>query len=82
MTAPDLSYPGRYIWKKTHNSGEDNKEHYKGKVVIVVNEEPVSHSEWTAMCFQTLIKLRSLGLNRRPDVNVSRFEIIKELKLK
>jgi C-terminal processing protease CtpA/Prc len=80
MTAPDLSYPGRFIWKKTYNSGEDNKEHYKGKVVIIVNEEAVSHSEWTAMCLQTADKATIIGSQTAgADGNVSRFEIIKGL---
>jgi hypothetical protein len=80
MTAPDLSYPGKFIWKKPFNSGEANKEYYKGKVVIIVNEEAVSHSEWTAMCLQTADNATVIGSQTAgADGNVSRFEIIKGL---
>ena len=48
----DLKYPGRFIWEKTLLCGEDNPDNYKGKVVILVNQETMSHAEWTAMCLQ------------------------------
>jgi len=33
--------------------GSENKDHYKGKVIVLLNEDSLSQSEWTAMCFQT-----------------------------
>ena len=33
--------------------GSENKDHYKGKVIVLLNEESLSQAEWTAMCFQT-----------------------------
>jgi C-terminal processing protease CtpA/Prc len=52
-TYPYLNYPGRYIWTEGTMCGFENKDHYKGKVVVLVNEDSFSQSEWTAMCFQT-----------------------------
>ena len=49
----DLSYPGRFIWEEDEMCGKENPDHYKGKVVILVNEESMSHAEWTAMCLRT-----------------------------
>ncbi|NJM78549.1 MAG: peptidase S41 [Flavobacterium sp.] len=49
----DLKYPGRYIWEEMQVCGKENPNYYKGKVVILVNEESFSHSEWTAMCLRT-----------------------------
>jgi len=52
-TYPYPNYPGRYIWEKGTNCGTENKNNYKGKVIVLLNEESMSQAEWTAMCFQT-----------------------------
>ena len=52
-TYPCLSYPGRYMWTEGAMCGSENKDHYKGKVIVLLNEDSISQSEWTAMCFQT-----------------------------
>ncbi|MCL9804961.1 S41 family peptidase [Flavobacterium amniphilum] len=52
-TKPDLNYPGRFIWSEGSTCGFQNKNNYKGKVILLVNEQSLSQSEWTAMCFQT-----------------------------
>jgi C-terminal processing protease CtpA/Prc len=52
-TYPYLNYPGRYIWTEGTTGGSENKDHYKGKVIVLLNEDSISQSEWTAMCFQT-----------------------------
>lgn len=52
-TYPDFSYPGKFKWTKGSTCGSENKDHYKGKVVVLLNEESMSQAEWTAMCFQT-----------------------------
>ncbi len=52
-TEPYLKYPGRYQWVDGRKCGFDNKDHYKGKVIVLLNEDSISQSEWTAMCFQT-----------------------------
>lgn len=51
-TMPYLNYPGRYTWKEGIKCGFENKDNYKGKVVVLLNEQSMSQSEWTAMCFQ------------------------------
>jgi C-terminal processing protease CtpA/Prc len=52
-TYPYLNYPGRFRWTKGTNCGSENKDNYKGKVIVLLNEKSISQSEWTAMCFQT-----------------------------
>lgn len=52
-TMPYLNYPGRYAWNKERKCGLENKDNYKGKVIVLLNEKSISQSEWTAMCFQT-----------------------------
>jgi C-terminal processing protease CtpA/Prc len=52
-TYPYLNYPGKYRWTEGAMCGSENKDHYKGKVIVLLNEDSISQSEWTAMCFQT-----------------------------
>ncbi|WP_343589564.1 S41 family peptidase [Flavobacterium sp.] len=52
-THPDFSYPGKFKWTKGSTCGSENKDNYKGKVIVLLNEESMSQAEWTAMCFQT-----------------------------
>lgn len=52
-TMPYLNYPGRYVWTEGRKCGFENKDNYKGKVIVLLNEDSISQSEWTAMCFQT-----------------------------
>lgn len=52
-TMPYLNYPGRYVWTEGRKCGYENKDNYKGKVIVLLNEDSISQSEWTAMCFQT-----------------------------
>jgi C-terminal processing protease CtpA/Prc len=52
-TYPDFSYPGRFKWTEGTNCGSENKDHYKGKVIVLLNEDSMSQAEWTAMSFQT-----------------------------
>ncbi|WP_409417877.1 S41 family peptidase [Flavobacterium sp. PS2] len=52
-TYPDFSYPGRFKWTEGTNCGSENKDNYKGKIIVLLNEDSMSQAEWTAMCFQT-----------------------------
>lgn len=52
-TMPYPNYPGKYVWAQGAKSGFENKDNYKGKVIVLLNEASISQAEWTAMCFQT-----------------------------
>ena len=78
FTIPDSTYPGKFKWKGPRPIGSENKNNYKGKVVVLVNEESISHSEETAMCFQAADNCTIIGSQTAgADGNVSNFEIIK-----
>jgi C-terminal processing protease CtpA/Prc len=77
-TKPDLSYPGKYKWTKPQNCGSENNNNFKGKVVVLLNEESMSQAEWTAMCFQTAGNTTIIGSQTAgADGNVSNFDLIK-----
>ena len=48
---PDLSYPGRFIYKEPMNTEKSNKI-FKGKVILLVSDESFSRSEYFAMAIQ------------------------------
>ena len=77
-TKPDLSYPGRFIWSEGTTCGTENKYNYKGKVIVLLDENSISQSEWTAMCFQTAPNTTIIGSQTAgADGNNSDFEYIK-----
>lgn len=77
-TKPDFSYPGKYKWTKPQNCGSENNNNFKGKVVVLLNEESISQAEWTAMCFQTAGNTTIIGSQTAgADGNVSNFDLIK-----
>lgn len=77
-TKPDLTYPGRFKWSKPHMCGSENNNNYKGKIVVLLNEESISQSEWTAMCFQTAGNTTIIGCQTGgADGNVSAIDYMK-----
>lgn len=77
-TKPDLSYPGRFKWSEPHTTGSDNKTNFKGKIVMLLNEDSISQSEWTAMCFQTASNTTIIGSQTAgADGNVSNVDFIR-----
>ncbi|MBZ4036024.1 peptidase S41 [Flavobacterium sp. 17A] len=74
-TQPYLNYPGRYKWMEGTTAGFENKNNYKGKVIVLVNENSFSQSEWTAMCFKTAGNTTIIGSQTAgTDGNVFEFE--------
>ena len=51
---PDLTYPGRFIKFNADSLGIRNPSPYKGKVVILMNEETISRGESFVMALQTV----------------------------
>jgi C-terminal processing protease CtpA/Prc len=79
-TKPVLNYPGRFRWAEGTSCGTENKENYKGKVVVLLNEESMSQSEWTAMCFQTAENTTIIGSQTAgADGNVSEIVYMKAI---
>lgn len=52
VTKPDLSYPGRFIWTMGDSVGTANPSPYKGKVIILMNEDTQSRAESFVMALQ------------------------------
>jgi len=76
---PDISYPGRYVWKnEVEKCGKNNPDYYKGKVIILIDEKAVSHGEFTAMSLKTAPNATLIGSQTGgADGANYRFSIIK-----
>ncbi|KAF2336204.1 S41 family peptidase [Flavobacterium daemonense] len=76
---PDVNYPGRYVWRKEEEKiGKVNPDNYKGKVIVLIDENAVSHAEHTAMALQTVPKATVIGSQTGgADGANTRFLIIK-----
>ncbi|MNY06349.1 Peptidase family S41 [compost metagenome] len=82
ITRPDFTYPGKFRWTENLKCGNNNKDFYKGKVVLLVNEQTQSHAEFTAMAFQTANNFTTIGSQTAgADGNISKVEFIGGHKL-
>jgi C-terminal processing protease CtpA/Prc len=52
-TVVDFDLPGRFIKRRSGENGETNPDYYKGKIVILVNENSQSQAEYTVMALRT-----------------------------
>ena len=60
-TKPDLSYPGKFVWDKPFPIGKNNPNPYQGKIIILVNEDSQSRSEYFVMAMQTVEGAVTIG---------------------
>lgn len=61
FTLPNINYPGVYYYTKPTYCGKQNKNYYKGKVIILMNERTQSQAEFTIMALQTAPKAVTVG---------------------
>ncbi|MES2279429.1 MAG: S41 family peptidase [Bacteroidota bacterium] len=59
LTAGNVSQPGLFTMSKPIGTKANN--YYKGKVVVIVNEESQSQAEYTTMAFQSSANVKVIG---------------------
>lgn len=75
---PDITYPGKFYWSKNFDIGSENPNHYKGKVIVLVDENTQSHAEFTAMSLKTAPDVTIIGSQTAgADGNVCSFQVMK-----
>ncbi|MBD0256929.1 MAG: peptidase S41 [Cytophagales bacterium] len=57
----DVNNPGLFTYTRTLRVGHNNPDHYKGKVVILVNETTQSQAEYTTMAFRVSPQATVMG---------------------
>jgi C-terminal processing protease CtpA/Prc len=76
MTFTDLINPGFFIFGSPREVGSKNPDHYKGRLVILVNENTQSSAEFTSMAFRTAPQATVIGSTTAgADGNVSFFAL-------
>ncbi|MEP1033645.1 S41 family peptidase [Ekhidna sp.] len=79
-TKPDYSYPGKFVWQGEATCGEANEEYYRGKVILLVDENTQSHAEFTCMSLQTAPNVVTIGSQTAgTDGKVTKFPIVSRL---
>lgn len=58
--SPNINYPGKFIYKENLKTNSSKKA-FKGKIILLVNGESLSRSEFTAMAFQTADNVITVG---------------------
>ncbi|TAE27572.1 MAG: peptidase S41 [Cytophagales bacterium] len=77
FTNGSVQTPGQFVWSPVLSAGEQNVAgRYKGKVVILVNEETQSQAEYTTMAFRNAPGAVVLGsITAGADGNISAIEL-------
>lgn len=80
FSEPSIQYPGLFTNKNQamigNSNWSSNTEHYKGKVIIIVNETTQSQAEYTTMAFRASNKAIVIGSTTAgADGNVSQFSL-------
>lgn len=74
FTKADYKHPGTFEFTKSLRNGSLLGQKYKGKVVVIVNENTQSNAEYTTMAFQSSDNVVVIGSTTAgADGNVSRF---------
>ncbi|MCM1988260.1 S41 family peptidase [Oceanirhabdus seepicola] len=72
ITSGSLKRPGEFSFTETLTVGGMGKEHYKGKVIIIINEKAISQPEYTTMALRVAPNATVIGDNTAgADGNVS-----------
>ena len=61
FSSGNTDYPGYFEYEKIVKNGKSNKDYYKGKVIILINEITQSQAEFTAMALRTAPKAIVIG---------------------
>ncbi len=76
LTSGSIKQPGLFTKRTELKVGENNKNAYQGKVVILINELTQSQAEFTAMAFRTAPNATVIGSTTAgADGNISRFTL-------
>jgi len=58
--SPNINYPGNFIFQENLKT-DGNRDAFKGKIILLVNESSISRSEFTIMAFQTADNVITVG---------------------
>lgn len=72
----DINNPGFFKWDRMEYVGSENPDYYKGKVILLVNENTLSQAEYTALALRTAPQVTVIGSQTAgADGDVSAFTL-------
>ncbi|MBF0576028.1 S41 family peptidase [Dysgonomonas sp. GY617] len=76
FTKGSFKAPGTFTFTPSHTVGKSNKNHYRGKIIVLINELTQSHAEFVAMKYQCIPNSIFIGSTTAgADGNVSKFTL-------
>jgi hypothetical protein len=80
FTIPDVYYPGTHSWSYSYTGIAGNQDYYKGKVIILCNQQTQSHAEYCCMALRGMVGSVVVGNQTAgADGNVTRFRLTKDI---
>jgi len=81
FTQPDARYPGAFSWHYSFVGRSGNPLFYKGKVIILCDQQTQSHAEYSCMILQSLPNAVVVGSSTAgADGNVAAFRISNDIR--
>ncbi len=78
---PDTDYPGTFNYSMVEAGSSLNKDYYKGKIIILCNQETQSHAEFSIMILQAFPNTVVVGSpTAGADGNVSYLKLSKDIR--
>lgn len=75
-TKGSLSHPGSFQYGPPAISGNKTEDYYKGKIVVIVNEDTQSNAEWVTMVIQSSPNVMVIGSTTAgADGNISAIQL-------
>lgn len=79
-TTPDVTYPGTFFWGYD-SVGNASSSTYYGTVILLINQQTASHTEYFSMAFNPMAHLVIVGSQTDgDDGNVSSFNITQDIQ--
>lgn len=81
FTTPDPTYPGTFYWQPDYLGSNGNTNSYKGKVILLFNEQTQSQAEFTCMILGAMPNVTRIGSQTAgTDGNTSYFEFSPDIE--
>ncbi len=81
FTTPDVTYPGTFYWQPDYLGTNGNPTAYKGKVILLFNEQTQSQSEFTCMILEAMPDVVKIGSQTAgTDGNISYFQLSQDIQ--
>lgn len=80
LTEPDINYPGTFKWYNHTLGFNGNSNYYKGKIILLMNQETQSHAEYSCMIFEAMPNVVKVGSQTAgADGNVTYFKLTNDI---